>query len=213
MRRSRHTILLGTVALATVLATPTYAQQEEGAGFLTHLGQIILGIGADKVAIDAPQAVTVIDEEEIEKEAPETIGDIVENVPGVTTVGSESFFGESLNIRGIGGGASADEPKIIMTIDGVKKYFEKYRMGSMFTDPVFFKRVEVLRGPSSSTLHGAGAIDGVVASETKDAADFIKEDGDPFAFFQKLEYKTNGGLWSSTSVVAFRPSEDLDFMI
>lgn len=204
MRISRNTVLLGTVALAAVLATPSYAQEEESAGYLTNLGQIIFGAGAEKVAIDVPQAVTVIDEDEIEKESPDTIGDIVKNVPGVTTVGSESFFGESLNIRGIGAGGSADEPKIVMTIDGVGKYYEQYRMGSMFTDPSFFKRVEVLRGPASSTLYGAGAIAGVVAMETKDASDFIKDPDDTFSFFQKLEYKTNGSGKSSTSVMAFR---------
>lgn len=209
---SHKTRLFGTVAAAAMLANPAFAQQEVGAGAQTYLGQVVFGAGAEKVAIDVPQAVSVLDEETIEQEAPETVGDVIENVPGVTTVGSESFFGESLNIRGIGQGASADEPKIVMTIDGVGKYYEQYRMGSMFTDPVFFKRIEVLRGPASSTLHGSGAIGGVVAMETKDAADFIEDDQDSFAFFQKLEYKSNGKGKLSTSVLAFRPNEQLDFM-
>lgn len=48
--------------------------------------------------------------------------------------------------------------------------------------------------------------------ETKDAADFIKDDGDSFAFFQKLEYKSNGNGKMSTSILAFRPDEQLQFM-
>lgn len=155
---TRH-ILMTSAAMMAVLSVPAFAQ-DAGENF-TPLGRIVLSAGAEKVAIDAPQSISVIAEDDIANVQPGTIGDVLERSPGIATVGSESRFGESLNIRGIGGGASADEPRIVTVIDGVPKYYESYRQGSLFTDPEFFKSVEILRGPGSSTLYGAGALAGV----------------------------------------------------
>ena len=124
----------------------------------TALQRIVVGAGVEKVAIDTPQAVTVLDQEDIDAEQPMTIGDIFRQVPGITVVGSDRVGGQSFNIRGIGDLGSSDESKIIVSVDGAVKFYEQYRMGSFFSDPELYKRVEVLRGPASSTLYGSGAI-------------------------------------------------------
>ncbi|MCV6593694.1 MAG: TonB-dependent receptor plug domain-containing protein, partial [Silicimonas sp.] len=162
-RVSRKTQLILSTALVALTAAPVRAQEAEPSQFVTILERIVFGAGAPKVAIEVPQSVTVLDEAEFDRAQPATVGDVIAQAPGVSTVGSESRFGESLNIRGIGTGTSADEPRIVTLIDGVKKYYESYRQGSLFTDPEFFKDVEILRGPGSSTLYGSGAIGGVVA--------------------------------------------------
>lgn len=206
----RH--LLCCTALALLMATSAQAQTAAQSGantdeiWLTRLGRIVFGVGADRVAIDVPQAVTVLNEEDIDRAQADTVGDVIEAVPGVSLVGSESPFGESFNIRGIGGGASADEPRIVMQIDGVGKYYEQYRLGSLFSEPEFFQRVEVLRGPASSTLYGAGALAGVIAMETRTAEDIL-EDGDDFAVRQRLQYSDNGSAPLSTTIIAVRPNE------
>lgn len=198
--------LLATTLLSTI-ALPALAQdapaEELGS---TFLGRLIFGTGAPKVAIDVPQSVTALEEEEFDRAQPSTIGDVIEQAPGVSTVGSESRFGESINIRGFGTGLSSDEPRIITLIDGVRKYYESYRQGSLFTDPEFFNRVEVLRGPSSSSLYGSGAVGGVVAFETKDALQFL-EPGDPFAVKQQLEFRSNGNGFESSTFLAYAPDE------
>lgn len=209
---SGKSCLILSTAITVGLNVPLHAQETQTEGFSTNLGRIVVGAGAPKVAIDAPQSITVLEEEDIARVQSGTIGDVLENSPGISTVGSESRFGESFNIRGIGGGTSADEPRIVTLIDGVKKYYESYRQGSLFTDPEFFKNVEILRGPSSSTLYGAGAIGGVIALETRDAADFL-EAGDPFAFDQKVEFKSNGSVFESTSFLAFAPNERSDILL
>lgn len=213
-RNTRASLLATT--LITTLATPVLAQSNadaEQTDLFTYLGRIVFGAGAPKVAIEVPQAVTVLEEGDFNREQPDTIGDVIEAAPGVSTVGSESRFGESINIRGIGAGTSADEPRIVTLIDGVKKYYESYRQGSLFTDPEFFKDVEILRGPSSSTLYGSGAIGGVVAFETKDAADIITEEGDTFAIKQQLEFKSNGDGKESSTFLAFAPDQQFDALI
>lgn len=186
----RLALLSGGIALGVIVATGTaFAQQadrldvpEEGQGEVaassggsTLLDRVVIGAGVEKVAIDTPQAVTVLDQEAIEAEQPMTIGEIFRQVPGVTIVGSDRVAGQSFNIRGIGDLGSADESKIIVSVDGAVKFYEQYRMGSFFSDPELYKRVEVLRGPASSTLYGSGAIGGVVNFTTKDASDLLQD--------------------------------------
>ncbi|MEL7203905.1 MAG: TonB-dependent receptor [Pseudomonadota bacterium] len=205
-------LLLATTLLTTI-AAPAISQdappEELGS---TFLGRLIFGTGAPKVAIDVPQSVTAIEEEDFDRAQPSTVGDVIEQAPGVSMVGSESRFGESINIRGFGTGLSSDEPRIITLIDGVRKYYESYRQGSLFTDPEFFNRVEILRGPSSSTLYGSGAVGGVVAFETKDASQFL-EPGDPFAVKQALEFRSNGGSIESSTFLAFAPDEQFETLV
>jgi hemoglobin/transferrin/lactoferrin receptor protein len=206
--------LLSCAALVSILATPVAAQQTtQPSNPLTMLGRLIFGAGTARIAIDVPQAVTALEQEDIDRAQADTVGDVVESVPGVSTVGSESPFGESYNIRGIGSGGAADEPRIIMQIDGVNRYYEQYRVGSLFTDPEFFERIEILRGPSSSTLYGSGAIAGVIAMDTIDAEDVLEDESDPFAFRQRLQYSDNGDGVLSTSFLAFRPDDQFSALI
>lgn len=169
------TVLLGSVALSG-LSVGLAAAQNQNTKNVTLLERLVIGSGAAKVAIDTPQAVTVVDQKDIDDKQASTTGEIFDDMPGVTMVGSERPLGESFNIRGIGAAeTSGDEARIIITVDGAKKFYEQYRMGSFFSDPELYKQVEVLRGPASSTLYGAGAFGGVVNFTTKDASDFIKD--------------------------------------
>ncbi len=175
------------------------------------LRRIVVGAGRDKVAIETPQAVSVVDQEDLNREQATTIGDAIRDLPGVVTVGSDRVLGESFNIRGFGTATSSDETRIIVQVDGATKFHEQYRLGSLFTDPELYKQVEVLRGPGSSTLYGAGALAGVVRLETKDASDFLSP-GDPWGFRQKLEFSDNGPGFLSSSILALQPAEGLDLL-
>jgi hemoglobin/transferrin/lactoferrin receptor protein len=178
----------------------------------TILQRLVIGAGEDKVAIDTPQAVTVLNQEDIDTEQPTTIGDVFDGVPGVQAIGSDRVFGESYNIRGIGSLSAADESKIIVNVDGVPKFYEQYRMGSFFSDPELYKRVEVLRGPASSTLYGSGALGGVINLTTKDASDYL-EDGQKGSLKLKSSYDSNGtGVLGSTTL-AVRMSENAEFLL
>lgn len=188
-------------------ATPVAGQDQP----VSQLQQIVVSAGVPKVAIDTPQAVTVLDQEAIDDLQPRSIGDVFQEIPGVTPIGSNSILGESINIRGIGEALSGDETRIIMQVDGVNKFFEQYRMGSFFSDPELYKQIEVLRGPASSTLYGAGAMGGVVTFTTKDASDFL-DPGDLIGGRLKTSWDSNGNGWLGSAIVAAEPVKNLELL-
>lgn len=183
--------LLCSIPLVLACAGPAAAQ--DGEGFFQVLGRIILGTGTAKVAIDTPQAVSAVEAEELERDQPATIGDLFRAVPGVQGAGASARpLGQAFNIRGIGNSEqTASEARIIVTVDGAPKFFESYRMGSFFGDLDLYKRVEVLKGPASSTLYGSGAIGGAVNFTTKEASDFL-EAGETQALRFSSTYDSNG---------------------
>jgi hemoglobin/transferrin/lactoferrin receptor protein len=215
----KHARLLATTALTVcLLSAPAFAQetsQESSADDATSqlsLGKIVVSTGKEKVAIDTPQSVTVLDQEDIDNAQAGTVGDLLEGVAGVDAAGGVSSLGQGLNIRGMGTALSESDSRVVFTIDGVTKFFEGYRMGSLFTDPELYKRVEVLRGPSSSTIYGTGALAGTVNFTTKDASDFLKGD-DRFALRTKAGYVSNGDGTLASLIAAVKPTENLDLLI
>lgn len=206
-RRARKSLLLSTALVA--FAGPVAAQED---GFFTMLGRIILGTGTAKVAIDTPQAVSVLEQEDLDRAQPATLGDLFKTVPGVQAAGASArALGQAFNIRGIGNTEqTASEERIKVTVDGAPKFFEQYRMGSFFGDFELFKRVEVLRGPASSTLYGSGAIGGVVAFTTKDASDFLGE-GETTALRFKGSYASNGDS-AGLGVIYARRAGNAEFL-
>jgi hemoglobin/transferrin/lactoferrin receptor protein len=190
--RAYRAQLLCSVPLILICAGPVAAQ--EGDGFFQMLGRIILGAGTAKVAIETPQAVSTIEEAELERDQPGTLADLFKAIPGVQGAGASArALGQAFNIRGIGNSEqTASEARIIVSVDGAPKFFESYRMGSFFGDLGLYKRVEVLRGPASSTLYGSGAIGGAVNFTTKDAGDYLEE-GETQAFRFSSGYESNGG--------------------
>ncbi|MGP9803584.1 TonB-dependent receptor domain-containing protein [Paracoccus sp. NSM] len=195
--------LLGT----TLMTTPLLAQ-EQADGLL--LDPIVLRAGTEKVASSVPQSVTVVDQDQLDDLNPGTIGDVLANVPGVQGVGSAGFFGQGFNIRGFGAtGSAASEAGIVQIIDGERKYYESYRQGSLFVEPDFLKRVEVLRGPGSSTLYGAGALGGVIAMETIEAGDLIAE-GRTSGGRVRLGYASNPDTALASAVWGWRPTDGFE---
>jgi hemoglobin/transferrin/lactoferrin receptor protein len=215
---TRKTWLLACVAIiaahgaaAQDATTGTTSDTDKKKGRVTLLERLVVGAGKEKVAIDTPQAVTVLDQDDLDKKQATTIGDFFKSVPGVTIVGSDRVAGQAFNIRGIGALEAADESKILINIDGVNKFYEQYRMGSLFTEPELYKQVEVLRGPASSTLYGSGALGGTVNFTTKDASDFL-EPGQTTAVRTKTSYDSNGNGLLGSVTWAQRMGENTEFL-
>lgn len=205
-RPARSGLLLTAATAAALFAQPSSAQEaNRDGGFIQMLGRIIIGTGSDKVAIDTPQAVTALEQEELDQKQAASISDLTKGIPGVQASGASARpLGQAFNIRGIGlTEEAASEDRIKVTVDGAPKFFEGYRMGSFFGDLELFKRVDILRGPASSTLYGSGTIGGVVAFTTKDASDYLVE-GQNHALRLKAHGASNGGALGGGAIYAQR---------
>ena len=204
--------LLSTATVLALGAAPAVAQQADE-GLFQMLGRIIFGTGTAKVAIDTPQAVTALEQDDLDRKQAGNIGEMLKGVPGVQAAGASARpMGMAFNIRGIGNSEqTASEERIKVVVDGAPKFFEQYRMGSFFGDLELFKRVEILRGPASSTLYGSGTIGGVVAFTTKVAADYLGE-GETSALRFKLGYESNGDVMKPGVIYAHRAG-NADFLL
>lgn len=209
---TKYGSVLLCVAASSTMAVSTLSQVQAQTENATPLDRLIIGAGEEKIAIDTPQSVSVVTQEDMDQQQMTTLGDAFELMPGVTASGSERVLGETFNIRGIGAPeAAGDEGRIIVNVDGATKFYEQYRMGSMFSDPELYKQVEVLRGPASSTLYGAGALGGVISMTTKDASDFLDADED-FAIRLKTGYDSNNEGLLNSVIAAYKPMENLELL-
>ncbi|WP_199252580.1 TonB-dependent receptor plug domain-containing protein [Chachezhania sediminis] len=233
--RSRHFRHWGLSVLALVAAAPgvfapaAFAQDlsEEalaqdlsddglvpGDPSAVFLGTLQLGESKREIQTDTAVPLTTIDEEEIEDRQANTVAELIDTVPGVTLVNGSTPQGSGINIRGYGANSVfGTDNKVLVQIDGANTQAEEiYRVGNqLFTDPALYKQVTVLRGTVGSFEYGSGVIGGVVLMDTKDASDFTGgEIG--WRLNQTLQASSNGPGFVSSSIVAWQPTENLEFL-
>ncbi len=205
-------LLRGTTALACLsLALPTAAQDTDP-GFL---GTLVLTPGKRDLSFGTALSRTVVEEDEIQDRQASTVAQLVDSVPGVTLVNGTTPQGSGINIRGFGANTTfGSDQKIAVQIDGASVGSEEiYRIGTqLFTDPMLYKKVEVLRGTIGSFAYGSGIVGGVVKLETKDASDFTG--GVPgFGGSQTLEFSSNGDGFVSSTNLAWMPADGAEFLL
>ncbi|APZ51706.1 TonB-dependent receptor plug domain-containing protein [Salipiger abyssi] len=216
MTRSR---LRGTTALILVslCATPVAAQEvatdiNTVSGFL---GTLYLTPGKRDLSLGGAVPVTTVDAEEIEDRQAGTIAELIDSVPGVTLINGSTPQGSGINIRGYGANeAYGNDQKIAILVDGASVGSEElYRIGTqLFTDPLLYRQVEVLRGTIGSFEYGSGIVGGVVKLETKDASDFTG--GVPgFRVGQSFEFSSNTAGAVSSTTLAWQPTERAEFLL
>ena len=214
-------LLRGTTALVCLsLAAPALAQdltqdltQDEGTpGFL---GTLILTGGKRDLSFGTALARTVVGEEEIADRQASTVAQVIDSIPGVTLVNGTTPQGSGINIRGFGANTTyGSDQKIAVLVDGATVGSEElYRIGTqLFTDPLLYRQVEVLRGTIGSFAYGSGIVGGVVKLETKDASDFTG--GVPgFGGSQTFEYSSNGDGKVSSTNLAWMPTTRAEFLL
>jgi hemoglobin/transferrin/lactoferrin receptor protein len=153
---------------------------------------------------EVPATVSVIEDEEIERQLAFDIKDLIRYEPGVSVSTSPARFGNSgFNIRGIDGN------RVLIQIDGVRVP-DSFSIGSFsnagrdLVDLDSLKSVEILRGPAS-TLYGSDALGGVVSYFTKDPEDYLNEtSGQPY-FDVKTAFDTSDEEWKNGFTVAAGP--------
>lgn len=217
-RLTQH-LLSSVSVLGLVIATSAGAQdliEELPTEFQNDdfLGTVELGQGKREVQTGTAVPLTVINQEEIDDRQAGTIAELIDSVPGVTLVNGNTPQGSGINIRGFGAnGTYGTDSKVLVVIDGAVSGAEEiYRVGNqLFTDPALYKEVSVLRGTVGSFEFGSGVVGGVVQLETKEASDFTGgEIG--LRFRQTLEASSNGEGFSTSSILAWQPTENFEFL-
>lgn len=156
-----------------------------------------------------PATIDVISQEDLERQQPLTVGDALDNLPGVMIEGGPKGSQSQPNIRGFGG-SSWGTNRVVTTLDGARQNVGAAHGGSMFYEPELLEQVEVLKG-TGSTLYGSGAIGGVIALTTKDADDFLEGD-DQFGFRTKVGFHSNNRQPLASQTFAWKPNDFVDFL-
>jgi hemoglobin/transferrin/lactoferrin receptor protein len=158
---------------------------------------------------EVPATIDVIDQEQLDRKQALTVGDVLDDLPGVSMEGGPKGSQSQPNIRGFGGTGWGNN-RVVTTLDGARQDVGAAHGGSMFFDPDLIKQAEVLKG-TGSTLYGSGAIGGVISLTTKDAADFLEGD-DKYGFRVKTGYHSVNKEPMTSSTFALRPVKQVDFL-
>lgn len=115
----------------------------------------------EKELHDVPMSVTVMTEDDVRRSTAKTIGELLEDVPGLQIENDGSQGLKRVSIRG------EDAFRTLVLIDGQKVSEHKSMSGvPLLIDPSRIERVEVIKGPAS-VLYGSDAIGGVINIITK----------------------------------------------
>ncbi|WP_024891469.1 TonB-dependent hemoglobin/transferrin/lactoferrin family receptor [Luteimonas huabeiensis] len=135
---------------------------------------VVTATRTERTILDVASTVDVIDRARMDERLVRDLKDLFRYEPGITVTNSFGRFGiGDIRVRGLGGN------RVRILTDGVP-VSDAFSIGSFsnanrnFVDPDTLKRVEVVRGPTSS-LYGSDALGGVVAFFTKDPADYLSE--------------------------------------
>ena len=152
-------------------------------------------------AFDYPGQATVIERDRILSLQPSSVFDVLEGVPGVQIPGGPRRSGQTISLRGLEGEG------VLILFDGARQSFVSGHDGRAFIDPSLLQAVEVIRGPGSA-LYGSGALGGVVAFRTIDAADFL-EPGETMGAQVGIGYQDVNEEFSSTGTVFGRTQDGI----
>ncbi|PSJ21408.1 TonB-dependent receptor [Halomonas sp. ND22Bw] len=144
-------------ALPLAVQAQGHASAADDAAAETLNPLVVTAALSPRTADESLASVTVIDEDQLRRQDPTDITDVLRARPGVD-VTSSGGFGKttSVYLRGTG---SQSTP---LMIDGIR--LRSATLGSpawQFLEPRMFERVEIVRGPRGS-LYGADAVGGVV---------------------------------------------------
>jgi hemoglobin/transferrin/lactoferrin receptor protein len=169
----------------------------------------VTGTKAPARRSEVPASIDIVNQEQLDRQQPLTVGDVLNNLPGVEVEGGPKGSSGQPNIRGFGGTGWGTN-RVVTTLDGARQNVGAAHGGSMFFDPDMLKQVEVLKG-TGSTLYGSGAIGGVIALTTKDAGDFLEGD-DKYGFRIKTGYHSVNKEPMTSGTFALRPVDQVDFL-
>jgi len=159
--------------LLALFTSPAAARQDEDsepADFQPAAGLSVLDtitvMGTRKaIAVqDNPVSVSIIDQEEIERQPGESVAELLRDIPGVIIIDTSAPGMKRIRIRG------ESSRRVTILIDGQELTDHSTGGTPLLVDTANIERIDVLRGPAS-VLYGAKAIGGVINIITRKGAD------------------------------------------
>jgi len=140
------------------LAAPVHGAEAD----TVKTGQVVVSATRTETELkDVPNSVSVVTQEQIERQPTPTVADLLKDIPGVQVLDQSVAGVKRVTIRG------ESPSRVLILVDGQKIGEQKSMDGSMILmDLNDVERVEVIKGPAS-VLHGSEAIGGVVNIITK----------------------------------------------
>ena len=191
-------------ALSSVITTPLALADEfedstSGASKEDLEIIVVSGSRTEKALKDVAGSISVISQEDIEKQVVSDMSQLFKYDPSVQVTGS---IGKAQNftVRGMGG------DRVLIIKDGMRMN-EGYGanglndiVGRGFIDTDTLKQVEVAKGAASS-LYGSDALGGIIVFTTKDASDYLSGD-ETLAGNLKVGYNDNANQYSIGGTLA-----------
>lgn len=152
-----------SLALAVALSLPVISAQATDSYKAQDV--VVTASRVEQDLMDVNMSVSVITQEDIKRSNAQTVGDLLDMIPGVR-VNSDGGQGmKRIKIRG------EDSFRTVVMIDGQRISEQKSMSGApMLIDPAMIERIEVIKGPAS-VLYGSDAIGGAVNIITKKGGD------------------------------------------
>lgn len=117
---------------------------------------------------DIPASVVLITREDIETYGYRTLGEILENVPGLYGIDDYAEYGANFGVRGFWSGVPNDNMIILVNdVHQVNDLLSNYPLNKVLVPVEAIDRIEIIRGPMS-VIYGAGAFFGVINIITND---------------------------------------------
>jgi len=173
-------LLLGSAALWGGLAQTQQAAAQE-----------VFALDPIRVESEGAQEAlgnTSVTEEELEARNPTSLADIFAGESEIAVSGGAAIA-QKVMVHGI------EESLLGVTIDGARQNKSAFHhTGNVLIDPTLLKRVEISSGIAPADA-GPGALAGLIAYETKDAADLL-EPGATFGGHARFGYDSNGSTFT-----------------
>lgn len=221
----RPTVLAAALALALLAPSSatqaaTAAPTEADDASFDRLDRIVVSATLTETAVGSlPGVISAIDRAQLQRELAMNLRDAVRYEPGVSVRSSFGRFGlGDFRIRGLEGN------RVLIETDGIA-VSDAFSIGSFSSagrisiDPATLKAIEIVRGPGSS-LYGSDALGGVVALQTVDAEDLVREgedrgialrmgtSGEDFGAFGGTSAAFVGERWSGLAVLHRREGRE-----
>ena len=180
---------------------------------------VVTATRTERVLSDVPNIVDVIERERMDDTLVRDLRDLLRYEPGMSVTSGIGRFGlGDIRIRGLGGN------RVRIQTDGIA-VSDAFAIGSFsnanrnFVDMDTLKRVEIVRGPTSS-LYGSDALGGVVSFVTKDPSDYLDAgkdayfgfklgaEGDSSGLFAGATSAFGGARWSGLVTVSHRQGQE-----